>query len=373
MKTLISCSPLNAAAAALACAFSAIQPAVADDLADLKKEIVETYAAIAGFSTADAQAQATALRSAVAEFTAAPDAASLEKAQQAWVAARLPYLQSEVFRPRAAGGPVDAGFDAASVDYLDDLPQSGIIADAERYPSIDKIFIASLGTKSGGFAAIEFLLWGEDRDIEGPGTRPLADFVGSDNPAAVRRAQYLKACSELVAEDAAALATAWKVGHAGNQRSQLLAMPADQALAGILGDLATFAGDELAVKRIGSAYEARHGETSGFSDQTHLDMIYNCSGMANLVAGAYVGLDREVKVQGAGLLKLAEALGKQHAVDLKFTVNGMMLAVTEFRPPFDRALLAPDDSPAREAIREIIRALKEFSQVTAALSKALAG
>ena len=47
------------------------------------------------------------------------------------------------------------------------------------------------------------------------------------------------------------------------------------------------------------------------------------------------------------------------------------IAVTSFRPPFDRALLAPDDSPAREAIKEIMDALDELTTATGELAKGL--
>ncbi|MGI9245029.1 MAG: hypothetical protein ACR2RV_29770, partial [Verrucomicrobiales bacterium] len=104
---------------------------------------------------------------------------------------------------------------------------------------------------------------------------------------------------------------------------------------------------------------------------THLDLIYSCSGIANVVAGAYVGGDKEAKVQGAGLLKLASAVGAEQGEALKLATNRVMLGVTSFRPPFDRALLAPDDSPAREAIKEIIDALDELSTATGQLAERL--
>lgn len=348
----------------------AILPARADEKLDtLKIAAVKTYTAIAGNSTADAQTQAFTLKKAVAALTASPTADLLDQAKQAWIDARLPYLQSEVFR--LAGGPQPDRFDPASVDYLEGKPGSGIINQAGKHPSIDKTLVASLGGKSGGFEAIEFLLWGEDLDLDGPGKRSFEDYVKGKNAAAPRRAQYLNACAELVAEQAAAQARAWEAGVAGNQRAKFLALPADEALGKIFTDLIGLAGNEFATERIGAALETRKNETSQFSDLTHVDMIYGCAGIANVVAGAYVGLDSKVKVQDAGLLKLAEALGDKQAVELKLAINGVMLAVTEFRPPFDRALLAPDDSAARAAIEKITSSLEEFSQVVATLSKAL--
>ena len=355
------------AAAVLASTF---QPARADEALDaLKKEVVQTYAAIAGHSSADAQLQAEALQKAVAAFTAAPSAESLDAAKLAWIAARLPYLQSEILRFNAE--LETASFDPASVDYLKTKPKSGIINDAAKYPNIDQIMVASLGTQSGGFPAIEFLLWGEDLDLKGPGKRSFEDYVEEKNPAAERRALYLNACAVLVAEGAAAQAASWKADVPDSLRTKFLAMPTDEILGKICTNVSALAGDEIARKIVATAYEARKDESSNFSDTTHFDLIYACSGIGNVVAGAYVGLDKEIKVQGAGLMKLAETLGERQAEDLKLATNDMMLAVTEFRPPFDRALIAPDDSPAREAIRKIQSSLEDFSRAANDLAKGL--
>lgn len=367
MKILALPHFLLGAAAVLA---STLQPALADEVLDgLKKEVVETYGAIAGQSSADAQLQAETLQNAVAAFTASPSAESLAAAKQAWIAARLPYLQSEILRFKA--GLETDPFDPASVDYLKAKPKSGIINDTEQYPNIDKILVASLGTKSGGYPAIEFLLWGEDLDLKGPGNRSFEDYIKEKNPSAERRALYLNACAVLVAEKAAAQAASWKADVPDNLRAKFLATPTDEILATICTNVSTLAGDRIAKKIVGTAYEARKDESSNFSDTTHFDLIYACSGIGNIVAGAYVGLDKEIKVQGAGLLKLAEALGERQAEDLKLATNDMMLAVTEFRPPFDRALIAPDDSPAREAIRKIKSSLEDFSRAANDLAKGL--
>ena len=321
---------------AISC-FSFVASTVAQEAGgNLKKEVIANYAAIAGNATADALLKAEELKKAVAEYAATPSQESQSKAKDAWLAARMPYLQAEVFRMSDA----DAG-------ALDGAPAGD--------------------GKPGGFHTIEFILWGKDESETGPGKR---DFVAF---AKAKDGGQLVASADLIVAASAERAAAWKDGVADNARAKLLALPEDQALAVILGNLRKLASNELAQERVGKPFKSRDqkDETSQFSDLTHLDLIYTCSGMANVVAGAYVGLDRKPKVQGSGLLKLAESAGEARGKALKLAINRVMFAVTDFRPPFDRALAAPDDSPAREAIQEMLDALGELSAEVEALAKAL--
>jgi putative iron-regulated protein len=287
------------------------------------------------------------LKKAIADFTAAPSADLHSKAKQAWVAARPPYLQSEVFR-----------ISAENADFLDSAPGD---------------FLNSPDEKAGGFRAVEFLLWGEDGSVDGAGARSHEDFIKEKSADAPRRAEYLNASAALVAGTLAAFAEDWTASKADNARGQFVALSSGDALKEIHGSITKLTGDELGKKRVGIPYESRDqkDESSKFSDTTHLDLIYSCSGIANVVAGAYIGLDKQVEVQGAGLQQLATALDAKYGESLKLSINRLMLAVTDFRPPFDRALAAPDDSPAREAIKEILDALTEMEETTAALAKAL--
>ena len=320
---------------------------LADEKIDaLKKEAVANYAAIAGHAAADAYAQAVALQKAVKAFTSAPSAETHQAAKDAWIAARLPYLQSEVFRvaDESAGA-----LDGAPVDYVKDI-----------------------GMKAGGFHSIEFILWGEDDSVDGPGDRSHEDFVLAKNDKALRHASYLNASTALVAKTLAATAADWKEGNKENARGKFEAQSVDAALGAILASVTQLAG-ELRQERLGKPYDSRkqEDESSNYSDTTHLDLIYGCSGIANVVAGAYVGIDTQAKVQGNGLLQLAAALDEERGKKLKLAINRVMFAVTDFRPPFDRALLAPDDSPAREDLKEIMDALDGLIAKTAALATAL--
>ena len=69
-------------------------PALAVD----KAEVVKTYADIAEAGYSDSLATAKALQAAVDALITTPSAETLEAAKAAWLAARVPYQQTEVFR-----------------------------------------------------------------------------------------------------------------------------------------------------------------------------------------------------------------------------------------------------------------------------------
>ena len=61
-------------------------------------EVAKTYADIAHATFDDALLQAKNLQKDIQQLLANPKSAHLDKARAAWVTARIPYTQSEVFR-----------------------------------------------------------------------------------------------------------------------------------------------------------------------------------------------------------------------------------------------------------------------------------
>src|SRR5262245_57182182 len=76
------------------------------DLISVKRSVVEQYATIVSASYADAHAEARALAEAVDVFLAAPGAETLQRARQAWIDARVPYVQTEAYR--FYDGPIES-------------------------------------------------------------------------------------------------------------------------------------------------------------------------------------------------------------------------------------------------------------------------
>src|ERR1700752_1802140 len=82
---VIGLSPLKAADRAL-------------DQMSWKRGVLHQYATILSASYADALDGARALAEAVDAFLAAPGAETLQRARQAWIDARVPYVQTEAYR-----------------------------------------------------------------------------------------------------------------------------------------------------------------------------------------------------------------------------------------------------------------------------------
>jgi putative iron-regulated protein len=68
------------------------------DKAPAVKDVLETYANIAEASYGDSLTEARKLQTAVDALIASPSPETLDAARAAWIAARVPYMQSEAFR-----------------------------------------------------------------------------------------------------------------------------------------------------------------------------------------------------------------------------------------------------------------------------------
>ena len=162
-------------------------------------QVVENYSNIVFATYDDALIAATNLQLAAEDFVVSPTAAGLETVRAAYIAARTPYIQSEAFR--FYDGPIDDSrgiegllnswpLDEAYIDYVQGNTTAGIINDVTGFPVIDATVIEANNQTAGeesvscGYHAVEFLLWGQDLSVNGPGDRPYTDYVvgtGSTN------------------------------------------------------------------------------------------------------------------------------------------------------------------------------------------------
>ena len=188
--------------------------------------VIDGYTAIVRAGYDDTLATARALKTAVDAFVAAPSPATLEAARTAWKAAREPYGQTEAFR--FYDGPIDDPdtgpegrinswpLDEVYIDYVEGNATGGIINDPAMFPTLTKQAIADQNAVGGeenistGYHAIEFLLWGQDMDPNGPGARPYTDYVTGGAANHDRRGQYLKLVAELLVDDLQAVVDAWE-------------------------------------------------------------------------------------------------------------------------------------------------------------------
>ncbi|MFA7505594.1 MAG: imelysin family protein [Burkholderiaceae bacterium] len=330
-------------------------------------EVATTDARIAHAVYEDSLETARRLRTVVEDFLADPSEANYTAARQAWLDAREPYGQSEVYRFRLS--PIDStnGVDEdgpegrinawplgeALIDYVaervdgDAGPEAGtpsvspsIIADRERVPRIDKAAIAALDQDGGdernvatGYHAIEFLLWGQDlnegeaetgwdgiarRDAT-PGQRPRSDYdtaggctsgVGSPQPDIIcqRRGDYLRAATELLVDDLAGIVARWDPEDGDYHRHYVAS--GDVAVAKMLESMGRLGYGELAGERIQIPLilDSQEDEHSCFSDNTHRDIYLNALGIRNSFDGSYRRIDGSL-IEGTGLDGLLRARG----------------------------------------------------------------
>src|SRR4029077_6799540 len=125
--------------------------------------------------------------------------------------------------------------DESLIDYVEGEPGAGFINHPERYPAVTAEAIAALNEKGGeknitaGFHAIEFLLWGQDLNDDGPGQRPYLDYVDGASPHAGRRRDYLRVVTHLLVRHLQTVVDEWAPGRPSNYRARFIAMPLDEA------------------------------------------------------------------------------------------------------------------------------------------------
>ncbi len=312
------------------------------------------------------------LQKAVDAFVAHPGDATLAAARRAWIDARRAYCTSEVLR--FSDGPIEPfepllnswPVDEAYIDSVAENPDSGIVNDAVRFPNVAATVLVLANERGGeanvsvGWHAIEFLLWGQDRNAAGPGDRSPSDYVEGVGHNAARRAQYLTAITALLVDDIARVRDAWAPDADDYRR----AFTADSSAAArkMLTGCIVLTAFELAGERLTVAYETRDQEQehSCFSDTTHLDLQANQTGIVAVLTG-----ERDGRRHGPGLLPILREKDATLASDLEKSLTRTTAAIRGIPPPFDAAILGDDDGPGRTAIRAAIAALEQQAELLA--------
>ena len=340
------------------------------NVAELKGAVVSHYADGVHTLYTKSLSSATAMDTAIDTFLSDPTASTLEGAKRAWLIARDDYGPTEAFR--FYGGPIDNEedgpegllnawpMDEAYIDYVEGDTGAGIINNPADYPVIDAQLIESLNEEGGeenvstGWHAIEFLLWGQDLNEFGPGSRALEDYTTNEN--ADRRASYLSTASDLLLVHLQGLVDAWAPGSSGNYRAEFLAMDADGALNNIITGIGELSRGELAGERMTVAYEERsqEDEHSCFSDNTTADIVGNASGIQMVFTGDY-GL-----IAGPGVMDLVAAVNEELAASLNRQIGKSVALAAEIPSPFDLHLRGsiPNNDQGRESVLRTIESLE---------------
>ena len=336
---------------------------------ELKASVVANYADGAYASYSRSLSSAQAMDAAIDNFLAEPSQVRLDAAKRAWLVARDDYGVTEIYR--FYEGPIDNEetgpeglinawpMDESYVDYVEGDANAGIINNPDEFPTIDADLLVSLNEEGGeanistGWHAIEFLLWGQDMNEDGPGYRPVSDYTTADN--ADRRATYLTVASDLLLSHLQDMVDAWAPGQS-NYRAQFVAKDSDAAITDIITGIGEMSRGELAGERMTVAYEARsqEDEHSCFSDNTISDIVANAAGIQRVYFGDYGS------VSGPGIRDLIAAEDQALADRLGDEINRSVYLARSIPAPFDGALLEgiSDAAPNRKAVLDTIVALE---------------
>jgi putative iron-regulated protein len=374
------------------------------------KEVADTYANIALAGYEDSATRARALKAAIERMIAEPTDATLAAARAAWIEARVPYMQTEVFRfgnkivdaweGRVNAWPLDEGLiDYVSPEYgtsseSNPLYAANVIANKSLTVGGRKVDASTI-TKSlladtlqeaerieanvaTGYHAIEFLLWGQDLNGTGPGAgnRPVTDFdlkrcTGGNCD---RRIAYLRVVTDLLVEDLEEMVAKWKPD--GEARQALTADGTDP-LTVIFKGLGSLSYGELAGERmkLGLLLNDPEEEHDCFSDNTHNSHYYNVIGMENVYLGRYQRIDGTT-VSGPSVSDLVKA--KSPEIDNRVRAalaetNKRMTALkvrAETKEAYDQ-MLGEGNKEGNAVVDSVIEALiaqtKEFERAIAVL------
>jgi putative iron-regulated protein len=293
----------------------------APSLAAEPAAILKTYSDIALAGYEDSLTTAKALDAAVEAMVAKPSAETLDAARKAWIAARVPYQQTEAFRfgnpivdeweGRVNAWPLDEGLiDYVDASYGTESDENGfytvnVIANAKVSSGGDEVDAATItpeviqslqeigGVEANvatGYHAIEFLLWGQDLNgaKAGAGNRPATDFdpANCTGGNCDRRIQYLNAASDLLVADLEEMVGNWKAD--GAARKALVDGDPKAGLTAILTGLGSLSYGELAGERMKLGLLLHDPEGSMTASRTtptsRISMTRSACGMSILAA-----------------------------------------------------------------------------------------
>lgn len=372
------------------------------------KAVVTTYSDIALAGYEDSLVSAKALRTAINALIAKPGTETLQAARTAWLAARVPYQQTEAFRfgnpivddweGSVNAWPLDEGLiDYVDASYGSDSDQNAfyavnVIANAKLSvggKTIDattitpELLVENLHEADGneanvatGYHAIEFLLWGQDLNGTGAapadrtgspqerhsGNRPHTDF----DPAQCtggnceRRIQYLQAVTDLLISDLEEMVDNWKSD--GEARKAVESDP-KAGLVAMMTGLGSLSYGELAGERmkLGLMLNDPEEEHDCFSDNTHNSHYYNQIGIRNVYLGDYQRTDGKT-VSGASVSDLIRARDPKLDTEMRGKLDATMAAMQAMRDRADKVetydqMIAPGNTEGNAIVQAAIDAL----------------
>jgi len=373
--------------------------------------VLKTHADIALAGYEDSLSTAKTMKAQIDAFLAKPTDATLSDAKAAWIAARVPYQQTEVFRfgnaivddweGKVNAWPLDEGLiDYVATDYGTTSEENPLyIANIISNPKIKisgrdidasqitkELLSETLHEAGGveanvatGYHAIEFLLWGQDLNgtDKGAGARPASDYdtANCTGGNCERRAQYLSAATDLLIDDLEWIVAQWKDD--GEARKKLMTGSAADGLVAIFTGMGSLSYGELAGERmkLGLLLNDPEEEHDCFSDNTHNSHYFNAAGIRNVYLGQYKRIDGSM-VSGPSVSDLVKAKAPEidtrvlTALDATMARFEALKSRAETTEAYDQMIAEANDegnAVVDEAIKALIAQTREFERAIAAL------
>ncbi|WP_337268072.1 imelysin family protein [Oryzifoliimicrobium ureilyticus] len=325
-------------------------------------DVLKHYAELAHAKYEDSLVTAQALDKAIDALLANPNDTTLKAARDAWIKARVPYQQSEVYRfgnpavdeweGKVNAWPLDEGL----IDYVDasygtesdenTLYVANVIAnktikingkDVDASKLTPEFLSGTLHEAGGveanvatGYHAIEFLLWGQDLHGTGPGAgeRPASDYdlKNCTHGNCDRRAEYLKSASTLLVSDLKDMTEKWTPD--GEATKHVEADP-KAGITAILTGMGSLSYGELAGERmkLGLILHDPEEEHDCFSDNTYNSHYNDALGIKSAYTGDYTRVDG-TKMTGPSLQDLVAAKNKKLDKEMMAKLDKTMDAMT---------------------------------------------
>lgn len=376
------------------------------------KAVLDTYADIAEAGYTDSLTTARQLKEAIDAFLKEPTAKTMATARDAWIAARVPYQQTEAYRfgnlivddweGRVNSWPLDEGL----IDYVEtdlygtenfenDLYVANVIAnkslkiggaDVDTSKITKELLRDKLQEAGGveanvatGYHAIEFLLWGQDLNgtEAGAGDRPATDFdlKNCTNGNCDRRAEYLRVATDLLIDDLDWMAKQWAKD--GAARAALTETDEKKGLLSLFIGLGSLSYGELAGERmkLGLLIHDPEEEHDCFSDNTHNSHYYDVMGIRNVYLANYKRTDGSV-VSGPSASDLVRATAPEIDERVRAAIENTMTKMTELKKRGDTVERydqmigqgnAEGNAVVQAAIDALIAQARELERAMAAL------
>ena len=362
-----------------------------------KTDVIDTYANIALATFEDSLTEAEVLHTSIKNLIATPTETNLNAAKLAWLAARVPYQQSEAYRfgnpvVDAWEGKVNAWpLDEGLIDYVDasygtasddnDLYLANVINSEQiningsmvNVTNITPDLIANTlheadeveSNVASGYHAIEFLLWGQDLNGTNPGAgaRPASDYDVNDcsNANCDRRGDYLLAASTLLQSDLKDIINAWKVD--GEGRTDLTSVADAEGISAMVIGMGSLSYGELAGERmkLGLMLNDPEEEHDCFSDNTHNSHFYDAKSIQNVYLGQYTRVDGSV-VSGTSLSSLIAMASPQLDARMKSALThtmGQMQAMVDRAESTERydQMIGSGNRVGNQVVQNVVDAL----------------